>query len=170
MLTICKAQVDDAERLHDMAYASYTHHFAHLWQEKDELANFLAQEYALPVLQQSVQDKRCCWLIALADGIPVGFAKFSWHAAAGPQGPSGTLLHKLYCLPQATGKGYGEQVIQEVIRRARAHGEHFLWLEVLDANPQARRFYERQGFQHLRDTLLSTASQQSTLHILGKVI
>ena len=40
----------------------------------------------------------------------------------------------------------------------------------LDANPQARRFYERQGFQHLRDTVFSTASQQSTLHILGKAI
>ena len=82
MLTICQAQVNDAELLHDMAYASYTHHFAHLWQNKDELANFLAQEYALPVLQQSLQDEGCCWLIAASDGIPVGFAKFSWHAAA----------------------------------------------------------------------------------------
>ena len=81
-----------------------------------------------------------------------------------------TLLHKLYFLPQATGKGYGEGVIQEVTRRARKHGERFLWLEVLDANPQARRFYERQGFEHVRDTVFSTASQQSTLHILGKVI
>ncbi|MET3704403.1 Acetyltransferase (GNAT) family protein [Enterobacter sp. NFR05] len=170
MLTICQAQVNNAELLHDMAYASYTHHFAHLWQNKDELANFLAQEYALPVLQQSLQDEGCCWLIAASDGIPVGFAKFSWHAAASPQGPSGTLLHKLYFLPQATGKGYGEGVIQEVTRRAREHGERFLWLEVLDANPQARRFYERQGFEHVRDTVFSTASQQSTLHILGKVI
>jgi hypothetical protein len=66
MLTICQAQVNDAELLHDMAYASYTHHFAHLWQNKDELANFLAQEYALPVLQQSLQDEGCCWLIAPA--------------------------------------------------------------------------------------------------------
>jgi GNAT superfamily N-acetyltransferase len=104
-----------------------------------------------------------------SDGIPVGFAKFSWHAAASPRA-----RQERYCINsiflQATGKGYGEGVIQEVIRRAREHGERFLWLEVLDANPQARRFYERQGFEHLRDTVFSTASQQSTLHILGKVI
>jgi hypothetical protein len=95
MLTICQAQVNDAELLHDMAYAPATPIISPIWQNKDELANFLAQEYALPVLQQSLQD-RCCWLIAASDGIPVGFAKFSWHAAASPQGPSGTLLHKLY--------------------------------------------------------------------------
>lgn len=170
MLTIYKAQLSDAGLLHDMAYASYTHHFAHLWQEKEELANFLAQEYSLPVLQKSLQDEACCWLIAATGDTPIGFAKFSWHAAAGSQGPAGTLLHKLYFLPQATGKGYGEAVIQDVIRRAREHGERFLWLEVLEANAQARRFYERQGLAHLHDTVFSTASQQSTLHILGKAI
>lgn len=170
MLTIYKAQVSDAALLHTMAHASYNYHFAHLWQEKDELANFLEQEYSLPILQRSLQNESCCWLIAAIDKTPLGFAKFSWHATAGAQGPTGTLLNKLYFLPQATGKGYGEIVIQDVIHRAREHGERFLWLEVLDANPQARRFYERQGLKHLHDTVFSTASQQSTMHIMGKAI
>ncbi len=170
MLTINKAQTRDASLLHEMGYTSYQHHFAHLWQEKDELENFLAQEYSLDALQESLQDKSCCWLIACNDSKPVGFAKFSWHRPVNPQGPTGTLLHKLYFLPDATGKGYGEMVINDVIQQAKAHGETFFWLEVLDANTQARRFYERQGLVHLHDTVFSSASQQSTIHILGKSI
>jgi len=170
MLTISRAQINDAPLLHTMGCTSYHHHFAHLWQQKDELENFLAQEYSLPVLHQSLQDDGCCWLIARAGNEPVGFAKFSWHQAVSAEGPAGTLLHKLYFLPSSTGKGYGEELFNEVIRRARAQGETFFWLEVLEANAQARRFYERQGLRHLHDILFSTASQQSTLHILGKSI
>lgn len=170
MLTINKAQISDAPLLHDMGYASYQHHFAHLWQEKDEMANFLAHEYSLSALQNSLQDDSSCWLIASVEDTPIGFAKFSWHRAVSPEGPTGTLLHKLYFLPQATGKGYGEEVINDVAQRAKALGETFMWLEVLEANVQARRFYERHGFVHLHDTVFATASQQSTIHILGKSI
>ncbi|MGY6031524.1 N-acetyltransferase family protein [Phytobacter sp. AG2a] len=170
MLTINKAHVHDAPLLHEMGCASYHYHFAHLWQEKGELTNFLEQEYSLHALQESLQNDNCCWLIARNDSEPVGFAKFSWHHPVNPQGPAGTLLNKLYFLPHATGKGYGEVVFNDVIQRAKAHGETFFWLEVLDANVQARRFYERQGLIHLHDTVFSSPSQQSTMHILGKSI
>ena len=169
MLTIHKAQPEDAGLLHQMGYTSYRHHFAHLWHEKQEMEAFLEQEYALPVLDQSLRDAACCWLIAATDK-PVGFAKFSFRQPVTPQGPAGTLLHKLYFLPGMTGKSYGERLFEAVVCQARARGEAFLWLEVLAANPQARRFYERQGLRHLHDTVFGSASQQSTLHILGRVI
>lgn len=167
MLTIRKAEIADAALLSEMGYASYRHHFAPLWREPAELEDFLTQEYSVPALQQSLQSTTGNWFIA-EDVAPVGFAKVSWHRAVDEQGPAGTLLHKLYLLPGETRKGYGEQLLAEVERLAQLRGERFIWLEVLDANPNAQRFYLRQGFTHLKDTQFSTASQQSTLHILGK--
>lgn len=41
MLTIRKALPEDAPQLSAMGYASYQHHFAHLWRNADELALFL---------------------------------------------------------------------------------------------------------------------------------
>ncbi|WP_342322658.1 GNAT family N-acetyltransferase [Kosakonia sp. BYX6] len=169
MVTVRKANTDDAALLSEMGYASYTHHFAPLWREKSELAAFLQQEYSLPVLQKSLQSEASSWFIALAPA-PVGFAKVSWHCAVEDNGPAGTLLHKLYFLPGETGKGYGEQVFAQMVRLAKKRGETFFWLEVLDANPQARRFYTRQGLAHIKDVVFSTPSQQSTLHILGRHI
>lgn len=169
MLTIRKARPDDAALLSEMGYASYTHHFAHLWLDPLELQAFLHQEYSLAALQQSLQNGESCWFIA-QNPEPVGFAKVSWHNAIEPDGPAGTLLHKLYLLPGKTGTGYGQQLFADIVRRAQNHGATFFWLEVLDANPQAYRFYSRQGLTHIKDILFSTPSQQSTLHILGKPI
>ncbi|GLH26839.1 hypothetical protein ENT52713_42350 [Enterobacter sp. 200527-13] len=45
-LTIQRATVDDAKQLSEMGYASYRHHFGHLWESQTELAAFLEQEYA----------------------------------------------------------------------------------------------------------------------------
>lgn len=167
MLTIRKAEITDAALLSEMGYTSYRHHFAPLWREPAELEVFLSQEYSPAVIQQSLQGEAGGWFIA-QDVAPVGFAKVTWHSAVDEHGPSGTLLHKLYLLPGETRKGYGERLLAEIERLAQQRGETFIWLEVLDANPNAQRFYLRQGFTHLKDTTFRTASQQSTLHILGK--
>ncbi|HDE0991910.1 TPA: GNAT family N-acetyltransferase [Klebsiella pneumoniae] len=76
----------------------------------------------------------------------------------------------IYLMPGKTGHRYGEHIFHAVETRAKTAGESWLWLEVLAANPAARRFYERQGMQHIRDTIFHSASQQSTLHILAKPI
>ncbi|XFU45873.1 GNAT family N-acetyltransferase [Klebsiella pneumoniae] len=169
MLKIRTARAEDAALLNEMGNASYRQHFAHLWHNADELAYYLQQEYSLASLQRSLTDSQCCWLIAEAPH-PVGFAKYACRQAISPEGPSGTLLHKLYLLPDTTGHRYGEHIFHAVETRAKTAGESWLWLEVLAANPAARRFYERQGMRHIRDTTFHSASQQSTLHILAKPI
>ena len=167
MLTIRKALPEDAPQLSAMGYASYQHHFAHLWRNADELALFLKQEYAEDALRRSLADATQHWLIAEAPS-PVGFAKYSYQQRMADDGKIGTLLHKLYLMPGKTGHRYGEHIFHAVETRAKTAGERWLWLEVLAANPAARRFYERQGMQHIRDTTFHSASQQSTLHILAK--
>lgn len=70
MLTIRKALPDDAPQLSAMGYASYQHHFAHLWRNADELALFLKQEYAEDALHRSLTDANHHWLIAEAAPLP----------------------------------------------------------------------------------------------------
>lgn len=169
MLKIRTAQPEDAALLNDIGNTSYRHHFAHLWHNADELALFLAQEYSVASLERSLADETCRWLIAEAEQ-PVGFAKYSYRQNIQRAGPTGTLLHKLYLMPGATGHRYGEQIFNAVETQAKDAGESWLWLEVLAANTGARRFYERQGMRHIKDTIFHSATQQSTLHILGKPI
>ncbi|MBZ6974725.1 GNAT family N-acetyltransferase [Klebsiella grimontii] len=169
MFKIRIAGPEDAALLNEMANASYRHHFAHLWHNADELEHYLQQEYSMAALAPSLADPQCCWLIAEV-ARPVGFAKYACGQNIHPEGPSGTLLHKLYLLPDATGHRYGEQIFRAVETRAKEKGERWLWLEVLAVNTSARRFYERQGMQHVKDVAFHSATQESTLHILAKPI
>ncbi|QGN36068.1 GNAT family N-acetyltransferase [Klebsiella oxytoca] len=169
MLKIRTTRPEDAALLNEMGNTSYRHHFAHLWHNADEMERYLQQEYSVTSLEHSLADPQCCWLIAEASQ-PVGFAKYACGQNIHPHGPSGTLLHKLYLLPDATGHRYGEQVFNAVETRAKDAGESWLWLEVLADNTSARRFYARQGMQHVKDVVFHSATQQSTLHILAKQI
>lgn len=169
MLSIRRATAADIHLLSNMGYTSYTHHFAQLWKNADELQHFLEQEYGQDALRHSLEESDTCWLIASINA-PIGFAKFSKGQFIEPDGPCGTLLHKLYLMPGETRKRFGEQLFAEVIHQAKAQDETMLWLEVLADNPRALKFYQRQGMQHLKDVHFSTATQTSILHILTKTL
>ena len=55
-------------------------------------------------------------------------------------------LYAIYALPEAWGGGSGPALMQEALAALRGLGfrEAILW--VLDDNPRARRFYEREGW------------------------
>lgn len=81
--------------------------------------------------------------VAEQDGTVVAFA------SAGPAGdePGEGELYAIYALPEAWGSGAGPALMREALAALRARGfaEAMLW--VLEDNPRARRFYEREGWR-----------------------
>ncbi|EJL85156.1 GNAT family N-acetyltransferase [Pantoea sp. BIGb0393] len=167
--TIRKAQAEDAELLHQLGRMTYSAHFKHMWVSAEELDAFIDKEYGLAELNSSLAAPNESWLIAETDK-PIGFAKVTWNTPVPDSGMSGALLNKLYLNPEETGKNYGRWMFESIINEARDKREGYLWLEVLGDNVRARKFYEAFGMQHIKDIPFITASQQSTLQILGMMI
>jgi len=166
ILKIRQAHLVDSVLLHKLGFEIYSTHFKHLWVSQSEMNDYLVHEYSTPALESSLKDPGVCWYVAETDQ-PVGFAKVTWADKIPDTEMSGVLLNKLYLASSATGKNYGKQIFEHIVNSARKSGEGFLWLEVLERNERARKFYEDLGFKHIKDTKLQTASQQSLLHILG---
>ena len=61
--------------------------------------------------------------------------------------PNDGFLGLMLLAPDARGRGLGPAFLQEVVARARAAGCPRLLLAVLQENPRARAFWERQGFR-----------------------
>jgi GNAT superfamily N-acetyltransferase len=74
-------------------------------------------------------------LIAEHEGRPVGFA------TRAPE-----MLDQLYVLPDAQGTGTGSALHDAVLDRQRELGARTCRLWVLEANTEARGFYERRGW------------------------
>ncbi len=82
------------------------------------------------------------YLLLIEDDKPVAFAGYS------PRGEDREIykLHKLYCLPETQGKGYGKILISEVANKTLEAGKHTLDLNVNRYN-KAKNFYEKMGFE-----------------------
>ena len=165
-LILREARHSDASLLNELGVRTYAQHFEKYWTHRDELDEFLKQEYSLQVIESSLNDPSAGWYI-VETSAPIGFVKVIWRCNIPDTPIHGTLLKKLYLLEGTTGKNYGQLILNKVAEMAKERGSNFLWLEVLKENTRARRFYERQGMTFIRDNFCNTATQNVTVHVLG---
>ncbi len=65
-------------------------------------------------------------------------------------------LQKMYCLPEARGRGAAHQLMKEALSYAEQYYQK-CYLETLENMKAAQRFYEKYGFQRIQDALVKTA-------------
>jgi GNAT superfamily N-acetyltransferase len=82
------------------------------------------------------------WRIVVADeaGRVLGFV---WVGDSRDEAGKGELF-AIYVLPEAWGSGAGSALMASALEALRSYSSATLW--VLDDNPRARRFYEREGW------------------------
>ena len=97
--------------------------------------------YDLESIRNQVTTGEQTYLLLSEDDKPVGFASYSPRK----ENPAIYKLHKLYCLPETKGRGYGSALLAEVEKAVQASGIHLLELNVNRYNP-AKGFYEKMGF------------------------
>lgn len=56
-------------------------------------------------------------------------------------------LHRIYLHPDMTGLGIGEKIITWTSIRAQNNGCSIIWLEAMDTQSNAVKFYQKMGFQ-----------------------
>ncbi|HCQ0107087.1 MULTISPECIES: GNAT family N-acetyltransferase [Citrobacter] len=168
-LIIRQATLADSALLNELGYRFYTAHFKHMWKSESEFDNYLEGEYSLPVIEQSINDKNISWYIVEIEQ-PIGFVKLTWQATVPNTDISGVLLNKLYLAPTKTNQHYGQLMFNKVIDLARSQGKKYLWLEVLEQNERAQKFYKKQGMKHISDIIFETNSQRSILKLMGMCI
>lgn len=97
--------------------------------------------YSADAIAQQMAENEQVFLVLSENDIPVGFAAY------GPrkENPDIFKLHKLYCLPETQGRGYGRMLIEKVEEGVKAAGRNILELNVNRFN-NAKTFYEHLGF------------------------
>ncbi|WP_428327524.1 N-acetyltransferase family protein [Mucilaginibacter sp.] len=109
--------------------------------EKEQISYMLGEIYSVEKITSQLENNTQTYLLLIEDDKPVAFAAYSPRE----EDPEIYKLHKLYCLPETQGKGYGKVLINEVANKAIAAGKHTLDLNVNRYN-KAKSFYEKMGF------------------------
>jgi len=141
MYSIRQATLADLETIRQIAedtwWATYT---AIL--EKEQISFMLDKLYSVENISSQLENNTQTYLLLTENDKPVAFASYS----ARDEDPEIYKLHKLYCLPETQGKGYGKILINEVANKTMEAGKHTLDLNVNRHN-KAKSFYEKMGFQ-----------------------
>ena len=140
MYTIRIATVNDVETIRQIADKTWWVTYGPIL-EAEQISFMLNEIYSADKLHNQIENNLQTYLLLLEDGQPVAFAGYS------PREENADIykLHKLYCLPETQGKGYGKILINEVDKKTIEAGKHVLELNVNRYN-NAKSFYEKMGF------------------------
>jgi len=140
MYSIRTASLNDVETIRRIADKTWWEAYSPIL-EKEQIAFMLGEIYSVEKITSQIEDNTQTYLILEEDGKSVAFAAYSPR----DEDPEIYKLHKLYCLPETQGKGYGKILINAVVQKTLEAGKHTLDLNVNRYN-KAKDFYERMGF------------------------
>jgi GNAT superfamily N-acetyltransferase len=140
MYTIRKATIADVESIRTIAHQTWRPAYSEIL-SAEQLEFMLAEIYSADKIAAQIENDSQTYLLLIEDQKPVAFAAYSPRA----ENPEIYKLHKLYCLPETQGKGYGKVLINEVAAKTLEAGKHTLDLNVNRYN-KAKNFYEKMGF------------------------
>lgn len=146
MLSIRTAGPADLALVADIGTRTYVDHYRDLW-SPEGLERYLAQHFAPDVLRALLADPLVRYDLAFAGDELVGFTRVNRdRAVPDGSGRRGAELQKIYFTAAAVGRGHGTAVVDHVIATAARERAACVWLNVLESNAAAARFYARQGF------------------------
>jgi len=141
MYFIRKATSDDVETIRNIAEKTWRHTYSPIL-EREQIDYMLGEIYSVEKITSQLKHDTQIYLLLIEAEKPVAFAAYS------PREEDTEIykLHKLYCLPETQGKGYGKILINEVVSKTVEAGKHTLDLNVNRHN-KAKTFYEKMGFE-----------------------
>ncbi|WP_166637242.1 GNAT family N-acetyltransferase [Algoriphagus boseongensis] len=87
--------------------------------------------------------------------------------------PNAMKLHRLYLHPKAHGKGIAQELMKHCEQVAKENKLEAIWLEAMESQIQAKRFYEKMGFSEVYSYVLDFERiypEYRGIQILKKVI
>ncbi|MBC8953299.1 GNAT family N-acetyltransferase [Xenorhabdus sp. PB62.4] len=182
MFSMRKATIEDATLLSQLLETSYRFHFSDLWYDRDELEEYITGECSVEQISTSLQSPDHTWFIAESQQAIssdsghfktnysdiIGFSKIVFNQPIPDTNLSGVYLHKLYLMPHLTGQKYGDQLFDHVVKIAQEQRQKWLWLEVLEQNESAIKFYVRKGMKWHKNIIFTSPKQQSAMYIMTK--
>lgn len=138
--TIVQATTAHTDTIRDIAEKTWWPAYREIL-TAEQIRYMLDTIYSRDNIHHQLQSGSQTYLLLIEEGQVVGFAAFSPRE----EDPDIYKLHKLYCLPETQGKGYGRLLLEAVSKQVAKAGKHILELNVNRHN-KAKSFYEKMGF------------------------
>jgi GNAT superfamily N-acetyltransferase len=160
------AAAADLERVVAIGRDTYPEHFSSMWSPAG-LRDFLEREFNRESVARDLASPNVRYLLSESGGEVSGFAKLRFPKPLSIDAAQvGVELQKIYLRKLAVGQGIGAMLLEACARLAVELGFGLIWLDVLERNAGAARFYLRHGFTQVAKEQFSTDLGQEPMLLM----
>lgn len=150
----------------------YRSSYQHMWKDKGDW--YLELIYGNETVQKELSQSLSNYFFVEWGEEKIGILKYDFPFSPKEIEISNAMkLHRLYLHPKAHGKGIAQILMKHCEQVAKENELHAIWLEVMECKPQAKRFYQKNGFAPLHYYKLNFGKilpEYSGIEIWSKVI
>ena len=147
-MKIIQASKSQLPIIRDLAYQIWPSAYTQIL-SKAQLNYMLDKFYSLDALNEQLEARKHVFLLVENEEKAVGFASYELNILDENLNQvqiKKTKIHKIYLLPETQGKGFGNQLINEIEKKAQEAKNMLLFLNVNRFN-KAQYFYKKLGFE-----------------------
>jgi len=167
IIKIIRADASHAAIISTIGKQSFRDAFAHIFNNKKELQEYLDYTYQPAKIEKSIKKENNIFFLAFVENVPVGFAKVKKHSLNEQiESVAQMELQKIYVLSYYHGSGAGPALLDAVVDLAKQIQPDVLWLDTHIANAKAIRFYEKNGFKKTGKYYFTIGTQTFEYHLM----
>lgn len=153
-LKLVPVQTDDQSILFQLMETIYKSAYSEFWEDGGDW--YLNLIYNPRQVEKELARSRSHYFFVEWNDQKIGILKYDYPFSPREISiPNAMKLHRLYLHQDSHGKGVAKQLIHHCEAEARRANLDFIWLEAMSKKPQAKRFYEKMGFETIYQYTLS---------------
>ena len=162
------AVLEDAPTLARLGSQTFSETFGHLFQHhQEDLSRYLTCTFKEAKIRDSLIRGASHYWMALADDVPVGYARLEYRPIANSHTTSeDAQLQQIYVLRDYLSHRIGLPLLQAARCRARVLEAGSVWLSVFCDNGRAIRFYQKHGFVPFGKDTVTIGSQDFDMRLM----
>ncbi|MFC3414352.1 GNAT family N-acetyltransferase [Algoriphagus hitonicola] len=147
-VTLIPIRDSDSEDLFQLMNRIYKDAYTEFWEDGGDW--YVDLIYNKENVLKELARKRTHYFFVEWMGEKVGILKYDYPFSPREIDiPNAMKLHRLYLDPSTHGKGIAKSLLEHCEQVAQGEKLDFIWLEAMSCKPQAKRFYEKNGFEQV---------------------
>ncbi|MCH3881330.1 MULTISPECIES: GNAT family N-acetyltransferase [Tenacibaculum] len=143
----------DSDRLFTLMKEVYPLAYAHFWQDNGDW--YVNTQYSKENILKELSQEKTEYYFVLFKGEIIGNFRIIWdEELEGLSEEKQVKLHRIYLHKNTQGNGIGKTLLSWLDKKAKEKGYTIIWLDAMDAQPQAFQFYKKLGYKYHSHTFL----------------
>lgn len=171
MIDIKKANDSDVEVLALLGRISYSESHGQYIENEADILDYMDKAFSVSKVKEELGDQDCIFYIIYVDKLPVGYAKLVHNKGhESLKGMKAIRLERIYILADFIPHRIGQGFLDYLIGEAKEFGMESIWLSVYVENDRAIRFYERNDFVKVGNTMFLLSGKEYDNFVLEKAL